>query len=326
MKRPERAAIAGLLAFVFWVALSMALRADVITPIDAGTVSVLLPLTVNAGAGDQFHAHVDGDLAAYTSDLDIRYYNFFTGDDAGIPHVAGFPDWLSDVNNGKIAFTRTLSDGGWDIYVYDTTSQALTPVASSPSTHHRIWPSIGGNTVAFLDLGPWGTPDLPQILVADLADPSTAIRVTDTAQYEGYNSGVGVSPGGDVLVWDSCDFAAGDQTTCEIYKAVRSGASWVTSRITTNSFTDEFPRTDGTVISWVSMRDGEPRGEHLRTGLSEIGADELQLQRRDRSDRGNDDGRCEHSSVRRNDRRIHLRLEDRQGLGGYVPPASHQLR
>lgn len=41
----------------------------------------MLPVTINASAGDQYDPHVNGDLVAYTAEDKIRFYNFFTGDD-----------------------------------------------------------------------------------------------------------------------------------------------------------------------------------------------------------------------------------------------------
>jgi Tol biopolymer transport system component len=202
--------------------------------------------------GDQFHPHVDGDLVSYTSDGHIRYYDWFTGQDSAVP--AAPDDWLSDVSGGKIAFTRTGADGGYDIYVYDPVTDTTTPVAPS-SDSDRYFPSIGGNTVAFVDLGTYGAPSTTiTVLVADLSDPSTAIPLTNS-RFNGWTTGVGVSPAGDVVVWESCDDL--NPSGCDIHKATRTGTSWVVDAVTTNPDEDKYPRTDGSVITYVSIRDGE---------------------------------------------------------------------
>ena len=41
-------------------------RVVALAPSDGGTVT-LLPVTINASAGDQYDPHVSGDLAAYTA-------------------------------------------------------------------------------------------------------------------------------------------------------------------------------------------------------------------------------------------------------------------
>lgn len=47
----------------------------VVVPVN-GVAPTLVPVTVNAGPGDQYDPHVSGDWMAYTSDHTIRCYNF----------------------------------------------------------------------------------------------------------------------------------------------------------------------------------------------------------------------------------------------------------
>ena len=65
-----------------------------------------------------------------------------------------------------------------------------------------------------------------------------------------------MSPLGDVIVWYGCvDYAI----SCEIYRATRAGASWVTALVTSNpaSAFPASPATDGAVIVYDATRDGE---------------------------------------------------------------------
>ena len=64
--------------------LNLAATGQVVVPVN-GVMPTLTSVTINNGAGDQYDPHVSGDLAAYTSDLSIRYYNFATDSDAAIP-------------------------------------------------------------------------------------------------------------------------------------------------------------------------------------------------------------------------------------------------
>ena len=79
-----------------------------ITPETAGTLTpVATP--INTQPGEQLEPRVDGDLAAYTDDnavTQIRFYNFATGVDSAIPTPVGHYDVLSDVDDGRIVFTR----------------------------------------------------------------------------------------------------------------------------------------------------------------------------------------------------------------------------
>lgn len=61
-----------------------------ITPVPTSPPG-FIPIVINNGPGEQGDPHVSGDFAAYTSDLTIRYYNFATGTDAGIPNTLLIP-------------------------------------------------------------------------------------------------------------------------------------------------------------------------------------------------------------------------------------------
>jgi hypothetical protein len=65
----------------------------------------------------------------------------------------------------------------------------------------------------------------------------------------------------------------------------------------------------------------QPELEHLRGGLPQIAADCVQHQRAGSPDRADRDGGIEQPELRRNQRAVHLRVENRQNLGRAVPPA-----
>ena len=254
MRRPTlRAVLAGCLALG---AALVPVALVAVVPDDYGTVLNLFPITIDDGPGDQYHAHVDGDLASYTSDTAIRYYDFFSGDHGAVPRPAGVDsDWLSDVSGSRIAFSRTQIVGDCPvscfarmaIMIYDTALGTTTEVDHVDTYGMLYFPSIGGDTVAYIDAAvtPGG-----EIVVKDLATGTRTQLTTDTHS----ETWPVVSPGGDLVVWESCSaFPAG----CEIRKATRVGSSWVVADVTNNADLDAYPHTDGVVIAYDSTRSGD---------------------------------------------------------------------
>src|SRR3989304_6841035 len=97
-----------LVIFTMLFPLPLAAVAQGIEPV-TGVPPILVPVTVNAGAGDQYDPHVSGDWAAYTSDNSIRYYRFSTAADAAIPMGGSARDLLSDISGSKIVFSRVIT-------------------------------------------------------------------------------------------------------------------------------------------------------------------------------------------------------------------------
>ena len=98
-------------------------------PIDEGILSPAVAYTINAGPGDQFDPHVDGDIASYTSEATVRYYDFFSGQDVQVPRPADTVDYLSAVDAGRIVFAREdVLFGETTIVVYDTTNGVTTEI------------------------------------------------------------------------------------------------------------------------------------------------------------------------------------------------------
>ena len=100
-----------------------------LSPSDGGTPT-LFPVSINVSGGDQYDPHVNGDLAAYTSDNNIRYYDFFSGSDTQVPGALDATDQLSDVSDGKIVFSRLDAAFRLSIFVYDTNAATMTRVRS----------------------------------------------------------------------------------------------------------------------------------------------------------------------------------------------------
>ena len=139
----------GLVVILAVVAAALPGAALALVPTD-GPALTILPVAINASGGDQFDPHVDGNLVSYTSDTNICYYDFFTGNDVQVPAPIDANDRLSDVSNGKIVFSRDEASGRSPIMVFDTATATTTEVDVQP-LRFRIQGAIGSNTVAFVE-------------------------------------------------------------------------------------------------------------------------------------------------------------------------------
>src|SRR4029450_8502748 len=102
----------------------MTAPAQVLIPAN-GIPPTLTPVTINNSAGDQYDPHISGDWVSYTSDLSIRYFNFATNVDAGIPMGSSRRDLLSDVSGSKIVFSRVSPAVKTTLMVFDAATGAL---------------------------------------------------------------------------------------------------------------------------------------------------------------------------------------------------------
>jgi hypothetical protein len=211
-----------------------------VVPIDGGPLAVS-PVTINAESGDQYDPHVSGDVAAYTDEQSIRYYDFVYGH-GQVPPVAGASDLLSDVSNGKIVFSRVEAGGRVPVLVYDIASNTTTEIDPTPAPI-RLGAAIGGNTVAFIDqlAGSGG-----ELFVSELGGATQQVTTDLRA-----DQSPSIAPSGDRVVFESCS------GTCDIHQAVKSGGSWVASALTANSDPEANPESDGTVVVYDSTRSGE---------------------------------------------------------------------
>jgi len=231
------------------VALSLVLAAAPaavlgVAPSDGG-VLVLVPVTINASAGDQFDPHVSGDISAYTDGVTIRYYNFSLGSDDRIPELLGATDSLSGVSDGRIVFSRFESSGRAPILVFDVATTTTTEV-DPQSFPARTSASIGSDTVAFIDQDMAAGGELVASVLAGATN-----RVTTDTRLDRRPS---VAPLGDLIVYESCQSSA---LNCDIRQAGWNGSTWTITNLTTNSDPESNPDTDGVVVVYDSTRGGE---------------------------------------------------------------------
>ena len=213
-----------------------------VVPQDGG---VLVPhvITVNNQPDDQTDPHVDGDLVVYSTTTtgvsivqEIKYYRFSTGIDSTVPKGPLDNDLLSDVDQGRIVFTR-IFPSRTVIMLFDTATGVLQELAPAPDPALRFGEAIGGQTVAFVDysLASDGTGEL---VVLDLAT-SLVTRLTDDTVDD---ANPAVSPDGNVVVWERCPVSVAN---CDIYSASRSGDVWTIHAVATSPLNEANPDTNG---------------------------------------------------------------------------------
>jgi hypothetical protein len=138
-------------------------------------------------------------------------------------------------------FARLFS-GGSDIELFDTVRNALTTI--DPTTNaNRQDPAIGGNPIAYLDLGLTGGAN-GEIVVHDIAANTSTRLTNDTADDELPQ----VAPNGQVVVWRTCS------TNCDINQAVFSGTTWTVSSVASTPDQENNPDTDGVDVVYDSNR------------------------------------------------------------------------
>jgi hypothetical protein len=215
-----------------------------IVPIDGGTPQVL-PVPIDVGPGDQYDPHVSDDIASYTSELSIRYYNFFSGDNDQVPAPLDAIDHLSDVSGGKIAFIRDESSGRSPVELYDIAAGTTTEIGPAVPFPACTQPAIGGSTVAFIDLSV-ASGELYAARLGGLMQRVT----TDTR----VDQRPGVAPSGDIVVYESC---TASPSNCDIHQAAWTGVTWVVTPLTTNSEPEANPDSDGSFVVYDATRAGE---------------------------------------------------------------------
>lgn len=208
---------------------------QVVSPADAGLVSAPIQ-AISAGSGDQNDPHVHKDLMAYTENAGItstvRTFDFSAGAGAPIPQSSGEVDLLADVNQNRVVFSRVASDRT-TVFVFDAASGTVTEVDPRAGVN-RLGTAMGGNTVVYVDLLS-GSQD---VVSYDLSTGTSS--VLGGPPYPDFNPGV--SPDGNVLVWQR------DDSSSDIYQAVRAQGTWNVSAAVATSAQEVNPDTDGT---WV---------------------------------------------------------------------------
>jgi hypothetical protein len=230
------------------------LMAALVTPGDGGTVTSPV-VAIDNRPGEQIDVHVSGDFACYMDyqglTSQVRHYSFSSGSSAAVPPSPVNRDLLCDVNGGRVVFARVLSDRTTTM-LFDIVASTLVEVDPLPGAA-RFSNGIGGNTIAFRDLI-GGQP----LKVADPANPLVA-QVIATAVTSGQK--VGVSPDGNVVVWEQTDPLVPNgqcETNCVIMKAMRNGGAWTAPHVVAgNPANVRWPDTDGTHIAWQQEVGGE---------------------------------------------------------------------
>lgn len=214
--------------------------------------------TVDNGPGDQTDPHVSGDWVAYSNYQnwmsEIRIFNLATAAQLVIPNSAGY-DFLSDVSGSRVVFTR-LSSGKSAIHFVDLAAGSapleLDPMANSKRTNA----AIGGNTVAWQDLGFTGGPWQYEVVAFDLGS-QVATRLTNDLLLD---QAPAVSPQGDVIAWAKC---ATDLTGCNIWQATRVAGSWVVQQVTSSQEEETAPDTNGDVVVYACGSLSSPTGKDI---------------------------------------------------------------
>ena len=207
---------------------------------------------LNGEPGNQYFPHVDCDVAAYAyDDLEgrstIHYQDISAGFDNVIP--GNEADLLPDISGSRIAYTEVTFSGD-TVRIFDTNSLTTTIVPGFGLSR----PSIGGNLVAFEDIGSVVEPGARDVSTYDLNTGTVTKLSNDNDILENWTPDV--SPTGNAVVWAKCtDGVVG----CDIYSATRTSPGVFTSRALTAGHHEDRGEvsTDGNIAVYISERTGE---------------------------------------------------------------------
>ena len=226
---------------------------------DAATDGVIIP--VSSAPGEQSDPHISGNLITYTNEdangAEVRYHDLATSTDLAVPN-GGNLDFLSDVSGTRIAFVRFDTQGESTIQLFDTvTGGSAVEVAPEPGESNRVAAAIGGDTIAWQDLG-FSTDVLAsEIVVHDLVT-GVSTRLTDDVLRDRTPT---VSPDGDVVVWAQCTTTGG---SCAIWQATKGLSGWSASPVTEAGGNDSLPDTNGEIVVYGSTR---PEGDSFESDI-----------------------------------------------------------
>ncbi len=222
-----------------------------ITPQAGGTLTPAAT-PINTDPGEQLEPRVDGDLAAYTYDsavTQIRFYDFSTGDDSAIPTPVGSYDVLSDVDDGRIVFTRSNGNTGLtSIMLYTVATNTVTELAPAPNASH-FGVTIGGNTAAFIDYT--NDPNTGDVVALDLTNNAITQLTTSDSLYQ---QNVATSNDGDVVVYEVCSTGS----LCDIAWARKGTSGWTTGWASTNPGRDTLPDVSGSLVVFMREDQDDP--------------------------------------------------------------------
>jgi hypothetical protein len=242
------------LVAVVILALVAAAPALAIVPV-AGPLPPATQVTINNEPGNQTDPHVSGDLVAYFSDVaganaQIRYFDFASGADTGIPNAF---DFLPDVSGSIIVFTR-ITTGKSAIFSFDVATGGPAVELDPKVDSRRRSSVIGDATVAWVDFDVAGG----EVVTYDRTAGTTQ-RLTNNT---GFDRRPNVSPDGNVIVWENKP-ALDLNDPGDIYKAVKTGGAWTVSQVTSTPDNESWPDTNGTVVVYSSNRSSSTAGADI---------------------------------------------------------------
>jgi hypothetical protein len=228
-----------LFALVLWMLPAAALA---VTPVNGGAAPSGTDVTINDSSGDQTLPHVSGNLAAYTdvADAHIHYFDFNSLTDAFIAPDGSLGDTLSDVGDGRVAFTRQTPTNDFEVAVFDTNAMPATTTVIDPHPGDlRLGSALGNNTLCFVDFGTGtGSGDIWAVVLPGMVPVAIS---TSPLQEQNPN----VSPDGNAIVWEQCPTAS----NCDVMKSVATGGVWSAPEAVVNTtVNEENPDTDGTSV------------------------------------------------------------------------------
>jgi Tol biopolymer transport system component len=112
------------------------------------------------------------------------------------------------------------------------------------SGSNRLGSAIGGNTVAYIDLGLQANGEL---VVHDLV-AGTSVRLTNDVAVDQDPS---VSPDGNTVTWEHC---TADLSDCDIWQAVKTGGVWTVGVVSATASVESNPDSNGTLVVYDSDR------------------------------------------------------------------------
>jgi len=236
----------------------LAVGAGVALAYTDGGMVVGTAATVADGPGDQTDPHASGSLISYTDATaeglrEVKAYDLATGARSVVPKPADVVDLLSDVSGSRIVFTRVSATGVWNIGVYDVVTRSSTVIDYQPNGE-RTTPSIGANTVAFVD----GSSGQRHIYAFDLASGT----LSQLSMAGSHNGGAEVSPSGNVVVWLRC--GPDSALPCTVVEATKGAAGWTSRDVGTADGPGTGVGTDGAIVAYV--RGGEIRWQPVGGG------------------------------------------------------------
>lgn len=176
----------------------------------------------------------------------VRYFDLATGVDAAVPAVGPGEDLFPDVSGTTIVYMHRSPTGQRAIYSFDVASGGPPTEVDPRANSNRIFPAIGGATVAWSDYLDRGVPEI----VAYDRTTGAATRLTDDTAFD---RDPGVSPSGTVIVWSKCQYVA---SGCDIWQATLTGGTWTTLQLTNASENFTAPDTNGATVVYGAVHSG----------------------------------------------------------------------